>query len=91
LWQVGEIIRMARRERKLSQQELARRAGVSRSTLSDLERGRCIELGWMKLERLVLHLGLELQIVRPVRHRPTLDELRLENEAEERKLSNLGV
>lgn len=37
---IGQTIKKLRKERKLSQKQLAKRAGVSQTTISDLERGR---------------------------------------------------
>jgi transcriptional regulator with XRE-family HTH domain len=55
---------------------LASRAGIGRSTLDALENGRTSELGFGKVARLLASLALELQIVDARRSRPTLDDLR---------------
>ena len=36
---LGELVRLARRERRMSESELAERAGIARSTLQKIERG----------------------------------------------------
>ena len=80
LLELGLEVKRLRDEQKLSQRELARRAGVSRVTLARLETGVLAELGHNKLERLVNALGYELA-VRPARHRRTLDDLAQERGA----------
>jgi transcriptional regulator with XRE-family HTH domain len=79
LLSVGAQIAERRRDLKLSQAELARKAGVSRATLDALENGRTGELGFSKVARLLSALGLELAIRPAASHRPTLDELMQEN------------
>ena len=73
--QVGE----QRRRLKLSQTELARKAGLSRATLDALENGRAGELGFSKVTKLLAALGLELTLQTASAQRPTLDELMQED------------
>ena len=73
---IGSQIAERRKTLKLSQAELARKAGVSRATLDALENGRAGELGFSKVARLLAALGLELTLQTASSHRrPTLDEL----------------
>lgn len=72
---LGEHITERRKELKLSQVILARRAGISRATLDALENGRARELGYSKLTKLLAALGLELKLQPAGFHRPTLEEL----------------
>lgn len=74
---VGLRLKQARRQRKLSQDELAKSLGMSRATISALEGGRCAELGFAKLAALLEMVGLELTVV-DRRARPTIDDLRKE-------------
>lgn len=74
LGQIGQRVRTQRKERQLSQHELARVAGLSRLTINQLERGTAVDLGVQKLERVLNVLGLELS-VRDLSPRPTLDDL----------------
>jgi transcriptional regulator with XRE-family HTH domain len=76
---IGEEVAARRRELKLSQAELARRAGVSRATVDALENGRTGELGFTKVAKLLAVLGLELTTQAVRSRRPTLDELMEEN------------
>lgn len=72
---LGSQIAASRRELKLSQEALARNAGISRATLDGLENGRIGELGFSKLTRLLAALGLELKLQAAGSQRPTLDDL----------------
>ena len=72
---IGGHIAERRKSLKLTQAELARKAGVSRATLDSLENGRAGELGFSKVARLLAALGLELTLQTASSQRPTLDEL----------------
>jgi len=74
LEELGRRISRARRDRRISQDELAHACGLSRQTLSGLERGELTDLGLRKLERLLEALDLQLAL-RPLRHPITLDDL----------------
>ena len=76
---IGEQTVERRKALKLSQAELARRAGISRATLDALENGRAGELGFSKVTRLLAALGLELTVRMASSQRPTLDELLAED------------
>jgi len=75
LFAIGKEIRKARRGRKLSQAELARALGMSRTTIGQIENGTVQDIGVRKLMRILEFLGLELR-GRPLGAPPTLDELR---------------
>jgi transcriptional regulator with XRE-family HTH domain len=76
---IGAQIADRRKKIKLSQAALARKAGVSRATLDALENGRAGELGFVKLTKLLIALGLELNLQVASSQRPSLDELLQEN------------
>ncbi len=76
---IGDRIAERRKTLKLSQAELARKAGVSRATLDALENGRAGELGFSKVTKLLAALGLELTLQTASSQRPTLDELMQED------------
>ena len=76
---IGIQIAKRRKTLKLSQAELARKAGVSRATLDALENGRAGELGFSKLTKLLTAVGLELALQAATSQRPTLDELMQED------------
>ena len=73
--ELGRQVALVRRQRKLSQTELATAVGLSRQTISSLERGDISDLGLRKVLRLLEALDLTL-VVRPVGHLVTLDDLR---------------
>jgi transcriptional regulator with XRE-family HTH domain len=75
LTSIGQEIARHRKKLKLSQAELAQKAGISRATIEALENGRAGELGYSKLTKLLSALGLELKLQPAGSHRPTLDEL----------------
>jgi transcriptional regulator with XRE-family HTH domain len=72
---IGTQIAERRKKLKLSQAVLAVKAGVSRATLDALENGRAGELGFAKLTKLLVALGLELKLQAASSQRPSLDEL----------------
>ena len=74
---VAPLLKAARRARAISQAELAQPLGMSRATISALERGRCDEIGFQKLVALLESVGLEVTVA-PRRSRPTIDDLRAE-------------
>ena len=77
LAEIGPVLKRARREAGLSQEELARPLGMSRATISAIESGRCDEIGFQKLSALLASVGLEVSVgVR--KRRPTINELRAE-------------
>jgi transcriptional regulator with XRE-family HTH domain len=75
LFDIGQHIRQARKDRHLTQAALAATLGMSRATISQLEQGTVQDLGIRKVVRLLEYLGLTL-LVRPKGQPPTLDELR---------------
>ncbi len=77
LFYIGKKIREVRKSRKVSQAELAKALGMSRTTIGQIENGTVQEIGVRKLVRVLEFLGLELR-VRPVGRPPTLEELREE-------------
>ncbi len=77
---IGVEIARRRRELKLTQAALSRRARVSRATLDAIENGRAGEVGFSRLDRLLNAIGLELALrPRTASTRPTLDDLLQEN------------
>jgi HTH-type transcriptional regulator/antitoxin HipB len=71
---IGQTIRQVRREKGISQQQLAERLGMSRNTISGIENGTIAEVGIRKVEAILNTLGYSLT-VRRLNGRPTLDEL----------------
>ncbi len=62
LLDLGERIRELRKERGLTQEELAKQAGISRATLSKLENGFISQISVVTLSEILNTLGYELDI-----------------------------
>ena len=77
LLEIGLLLKQARRDAGLSQEQLATPLGMSRATISSIESGRCEEIGFAKLAALLERVGLEIT-VGPRKSRQTLDDLRAE-------------
>lgn len=75
LAEVGQALQQARLQRRLSQEELAQRAGVSRVTLSRMETAAKTDMSLAALLRLTRTLGYELRLVERGRQRTLLDVL----------------
>ena len=73
--ELGRQVALSRKRLRLSQTELAQATGLSRQTVSALERGDVSDLGIRKVMRLLEALDLTL-VVRPASHPITLDDLR---------------
>lgn len=74
LFELGTLLRQARKAKKLTLKQVAQQAGVHFTTLSSLERGQVSDLGVRKLIRVAETLGLELEL-RPAGQRYTLDDV----------------
>ena len=62
---VAEMIKSARREVRLSQRELAQRAGVSRTTVARMETLAKGDMSVSALVRLLEAAGYDLKLVKP--------------------------
>jgi transcriptional regulator with XRE-family HTH domain len=71
---IGQVIRTARKNRKLSQGELGAQLGMSRATISGIENGTVSEVGIRKILSICAALGLEL-VAQEKTQRPTLLQL----------------
>jgi transcriptional regulator with XRE-family HTH domain len=83
LGEIGRSIAFARKEKRLTQLELAKKAGVSRPTIDLLENGRASEIGYSRLVRILAVLGLMLSLQPLAPERPTLDDLLKEESADD--------
>ncbi|GEM_PF-853190 len=72
---IGREIAIHRRKAGLTQVALARKSGLSRSTIAALETGVMAELGFGKVVRLLAVLGLDLRVGVANAGRPTLEDL----------------
>lgn len=75
LTSIGQQVAAKRKNLRLTQPALARKARVGLSTLDALENGRLGELGYSKITNILAALGLELKLQETSTRRPTLDEL----------------
>jgi HTH-type transcriptional regulator/antitoxin HipB len=73
---LGELIRTLRKERKLSQQDVAQKYGMSRATISGIENNTIPEIGLRKVEAILNGFGYELTAVPRQSQRPKLDTLK---------------
>ena len=71
-----------RKARGLTQVQLATKAGVSRDLIASFECGRLTDLSAKRLLRILQALDLDLRITTLNRGRPTLEDLRAEEEGE---------
>jgi len=74
LGDVGQALQQARHQARLSQEQVAHRAGVSRVTLSRMEGAAKGDMSVAALLRVCGALGLELQLVHKG-HRRTLEDV----------------
>ena len=77
LQELGEAVAASRRALELTQEEVARQAGITREALLRFERGQVSEFGARKLLAVLAVLGMEVQFTQ-VGMSGTLDELRRE-------------
>jgi transcriptional regulator with XRE-family HTH domain len=78
LIEIGEQIKKVRKAKRITQGEIAKALGMSRTTIGQIENGTIREIGVRKLFRILEFLGLELR-VRLAGRPPTLEELRAED------------
>jgi transcriptional regulator with XRE-family HTH domain len=83
LVELGSLIKATRKDLKLSQTELAAKAGVSRARIEALENTRIAEIGFKHLMRILNSLGLDLRVTQINRGRPTLEDLAAEEARED--------
>ncbi len=71
---VAEMLKSARREARLSQDELAQRAGVSRTTVARMETLAKGDMSVSALVRLLEAAGYDLKLVKPG-HARTVEDI----------------
>ena len=82
LAQIGQVVRQARRSRRLSQDRLSRLSGVSRARIAALESERIGDITFRNLLNILQALDLDLRVVALNRQRPTLEDLRADEGGE---------
>ena len=73
-WEIGPSIRELRKEKGMTQAELAAAVGISRVTLSKLENGKLAGISIGVILSILERLGREISFVEPAAL-PTLEEL----------------
>ncbi|MDP2782268.1 helix-turn-helix transcriptional regulator [Devosia sp.] len=77
---ISEEIRNARKQKKLSQADIADALGFDQSLISRIESGNIDEIGFRKMLLIFDFLGLDLQL-RPVSGGYTFEEIQNDNQA----------
>ena len=62
LLDLGNNIKKLRKEKNITQEELAKMANISRATLSKLENGNIAQVSIVTLNDILNHIGYELDI-----------------------------
>ena len=62
IFELGVKIKNLRKEKNISQEELAKKAGISRATLSKIENGYFSKVSVVTLEKILAILGYTLEI-----------------------------
>ena len=62
LLELGSTVKKLRKERGLTQENLAQQADISRATLSKLENGHIAQVSIVTLNDILNHLGYELDV-----------------------------
>lgn len=78
--EIARTIAVHRRRRRLTQDQLAIKARVSRPLIAKLETGRYPEVGVKKLLRILHAVGLDLRVTTLNLKRPTLEDLIAEDQ-----------
>lgn len=61
LYEIGHKIKALRKEKKITQEQLAQQAGISRVTLGKIERGEFGSVSIKTLDTLLFNLGYEIE------------------------------
>jgi transcriptional regulator with XRE-family HTH domain len=72
---LGEKVKQERKALRLTRDQLATKAGVSRARIEALENLRAADIGFKNLLRIMNAVGLDLRITTFNQRRPTLEDL----------------
>lgn len=79
--EIGKLVENARKKHRMTQAALAKKAGVSRKTISDIENGLRADVGLQRLLAVFKNIDLVLEVKPFVA--PTLNDLLREQSREE--------
>lgn len=71
----GKSIAFIRKDKKISQEQMAKDLNISRATISSLENARTVDIGIRKILQIIDYLGYELSFKEKSAF-PTFEELR---------------
>jgi len=71
----GKSIALIRKDKKISQGEMAKDLNISRATISSLENAKTVDIGIRKILQIIDYLGYEL-VFKEKSAFPTFEELR---------------
>jgi len=60
--EIGKLIRKARKVKKITQEELAKRAGLSRATIINVEKGRFRSLSFASVLSVLRIVGYDISV-----------------------------
>jgi transcriptional regulator with XRE-family HTH domain len=80
LTSIGQTVRQARRVKRLSQEKLSQLSGVSRARIAALEIDKITDITFGNLLNILHALDLDLRITTLNLQRPTLEDLKAEEE-----------
>lgn len=78
---IGNEIKNARKQRKLTREKLAGLSGVSRARIEALENGRVSDMGFKGVLTLMNIVGLDFRLTTFNKKRPTLEDITEEDDA----------
>lgn len=78
--EIAERVRAARKVRKMTQLQLAKRSRVSQRQIVAFENGQAPNLGFIAMVRILRAVGLELQVTEAKSRRPTYEDLLAEGQ-----------
>ncbi len=71
----GKSITLMRKDKKISQEQMAKDLNISRATISSLENAKTVDIGIRKILQIIDYLGYELDFKEKSAF-PTFEELR---------------
>ena len=72
---IGNEIKNARKQRKLTREKLAELSGLSRARIEALENGRVSDMGFKRVLTLMNIVGLDFRLTTFNNKRPTLEDI----------------